>query len=109
MAEGRTTSGLAVDAFFGKAPRGVFGGEQLAHVPRRVAQRRRHRVPAVHDHRRGRLAAQAVAAGALEALAPLGLLARGAGLWRRNGAGWGVAVRASRLPYPIRRNRNSLH
>ena len=30
-------------------PRGVLGGQQLAQAPRRVAQRRGHRVPAIHD------------------------------------------------------------
>ena len=41
----------------GEAARGVLGGEQLAQAPRRVLQRRRHRVPAVQHggvRRRGR-------------------------------------------------------
>ncbi len=71
------------NAFVGQAPRGVLGGEQLAHAPRRILQRGRHRVPAIHHDRAVGVGPQAVAAGALEALAPLDLLAGGA----RFGAG----------------------
>ncbi len=66
------------NAFVGQAPCGVLGGEQLAQAARRVFQRRGHRVPAIHDDRAVGGRPQAVAAGALEALAPLDLLAGGA-------------------------------
>ena len=75
------------NALVGQSPRGVFGGEQLAHAPRRISQRGRHRVPAIHHDRAVGIGPQAVAAGALKALAPLDLLAGGA--WF--GAGMGPA------------------
>ena len=61
-----------------KPPRGVLGREQLAQPPRRVLQRRRHRVPAIEHRRAVGVRTQAFAAGALEALAALDLLAGGA-------------------------------
>ncbi len=59
----------------------------LRHAARRILQRGRHRVPAIHHDRAVGVGPQAVAAGALEALAPLDLLAGGA----RFGAGTGPA------------------
>ena len=96
IAEGRTISGASarLDALFGQPPGGVFGGQQLAQVPRRIAQRRGHRVPAIDDGRAVGLAAQAVAAGAFEAFAPLDLLAGGAGF----GAGWAGERDAMAVP-----------
>ena len=85
--------GLDRAAFVGEAPRRIFGGEQLAHVAGGIIQRGGDRVPAIHHHRTGRIAAQGIAAGALEALAPLDLLAGrarfGAGKGPAGGWSWG--------------------
>ena len=71
------------DAFLGEVAGGVLGGEEFADLAGRVLQRRLHGVPAV-EHGEV-LRAQAVAAGALEALAPVALLVGGAGLGARMG------------------------
>ena len=69
------------DLLVGEAAGGVFGGEELAHPPRRILQRRRDRMPAIeHGGVVGRL--QALALGALEPLAALDLLVGRAGLVR---------------------------
>ena len=71
------------DLLLGEAAGGIFGGEQLAHPPRRILQGCRDRMPAVEDS--GVLGRpQAVAPGALEPLAALDLLVRRAGLCSRS-------------------------
>ena len=61
-------------------PGGVLGGEKLADVARRIAQRRRHGVPAIHNDRfAGVVAAQGLSPGAFAAFAAADLLVRGAG------------------------------
>src|SRR6476619_6759506 len=68
----------------GEAAGGVFGGEELAHPPRRILQGRGDRMPAIeHGGVVGRL--QTLAPGALEPLAALDLLAGRAGLVPRSG------------------------
>ena len=92
MAVGRTISGdsIELDAFLGQFAGGVFGDEKLADDARRIAQRRRHRVPAIHDDGLiGVVAAQGLAPGALAALAAADLLMRGAGFGARTGAAGG--------------------
>ena len=88
------------DAFLGEAAGGVLGGEELADLAGRVLQRRLHGVPAVEHGQVVR--PQALAAGALEALAPVALLMGGAGLgararWLRPALGWVAAWRRRRF------------
>ena len=67
-----------LNAFVGEPPSRIFRQQQLTQGARRVAQRSRDRVPAIHDDGPVGLTAQGVTAGTFEALAPLGLLAGGA-------------------------------
>ena len=61
---GRTISGVGRrHAFLGQSARGIFGGEQLAHVPGRIAQRGGHRMPAIHHDGRVGAAAQGCRGG----------------------------------------------
>ena len=95
MAEGRTISGCMRGSMPSSVSRRAAFSvvSSLRKVPRRVAQRRRHRVPAIHDDRAVGLAAQGVAAGALEALAALDLLAGRAGFGAGVNGGIGVPLR----------------
>ena len=98
------------DALLGEAAGGILGGEQLADLAGGIGQRRRHRVPAVEHGQVVR--PQALALGALEAFAPLDLLAGRAGLgagslgfgrWRVSAlasAGWSVSPRYRPPPVP---------
>ena len=60
-----------VDVFIGKTPRGVFGQQQFPDVALRIAERRRHRVPAIENDRTVDRASRSRQAGRRPASRPL--------------------------------------